>query len=70
VVHDETGLLADPGDHLSLATQIDRLLESAELRSRLAGRAREHVRREYGQDVNLDRLLGHFGFSALTPTGV
>lgn len=66
VVHDETGLLADPGDHSSLATQIDRLLESAELRSRLADRAMGHVRREFGQDVNLDRLLRHFGFSAST----
>lgn len=70
VVHEETGLLADPGDHVSLAVQIDRLLESVELRSRLAGRAMEHVRREFSQDVNLDRLLRHFGFSASTPTGV
>jgi glycosyltransferase involved in cell wall biosynthesis len=66
VVHEETGLLADPGDHSSLAAQIDRLLESAELRSRLADRAMGHVRREFGQDVNLDRLLRHFGFSAST----
>ena len=70
VVHEETGLLADPGDHVSLAAQIDRLLESVELRSRLVGRAMEHVRREFNQDVNLDRLLKHFGFSTSTPTGV
>jgi len=70
VVHEETGLLADPGDHLSLAAQIGRLLESAELRSDLAVRALDHVRREFGQDINLDRLLRHFGFSASTPAGV
>jgi glycosyltransferase involved in cell wall biosynthesis len=69
VVHEATGLLADPGDPLNLAGQIDRMLESAELRTDLAGRALEHVRREFGQDINLDRLLGHFGFSAPAASG-
>jgi len=62
VVHEATGLLADPGDHLDLAAQIDRLLGSVELRSRLAGQAMEHVRLEFSQDINLARLLGHFRF--------
>ncbi len=69
VIHEETGLLADPGDCLSLAAQIDRLLESTELRSDLASRALGHVRREFSQDNNLDFLLRHFGFSASTPAG-
>ncbi|WP_372521471.1 glycosyltransferase family 4 protein [Sulfuricaulis sp.] len=67
VLHEETGLLADPGYHLSLAAQIDRLLESAELRSDLAGRALNHVRREFSQDVNLDRLLRHIGIPSFLP---
>jgi len=67
VMHEETGLLADPGDHVSLAAQIDRLLESVELRTRLVGRAMEHVRREFSQDVNLDRLLKHFGAPSFLP---
>jgi colanic acid/amylovoran biosynthesis glycosyltransferase len=67
VVHEQTGLLADPGDPVSLAAQIDRLLESVELRSRLVGRAMEHVRREFSQDVNLDRLLMHLGVPGFLP---
>jgi glycosyltransferase involved in cell wall biosynthesis len=67
VVHEVTGLLTDPGDHLGLAAQIDRLLESVDLRSRLAVQAMEHVRREFSQDVNLDRLLRHLGVPSFLP---
>lgn len=54
-----TGLLAEPGSHVALADQIDRLLGSAELRDVLAAAARTHVESEFGQEVNLDRLLRH-----------
>jgi colanic acid/amylovoran biosynthesis glycosyltransferase len=70
VMHEETGLLAYPGDHLSLTAQIGRLLGLAKLRSDLVDRALDHVRREFGQDINLDRLLRHFRFSASIPAGV
>jgi len=70
VVHESTGLLADPGDFKGLAGQIDRLLDSPELRRTLARRAQDHVREEFGQDVNLARLLLHFGILRHEPTDV
>jgi glycosyltransferase involved in cell wall biosynthesis len=60
VIHDRTGLLANPDDSRDLAIQIDRLMESPELRERLAGEAAEHVKREFGKEVNLRRLLKYF----------
>jgi glycosyltransferase involved in cell wall biosynthesis len=58
--HEETGLLAQPGDPLDLANQIDRLLAFPELRQRLAVHAVAHVEAEFGRNVNLDRLLECF----------
>lgn len=60
VVHESTGLLAAPGDAANLTKQIARLLASADLRERLALQARDHVQQEFGQQVNVDRLLSHF----------
>lgn len=60
VVHESTGLLAAPGDAAELANQITRLLASTDLREKLALQARDHVQQEFGQQVNLDRLLSHF----------
>ncbi len=60
VVHDGTGLLASPADPASLAQELRRLLDSPALRSRLAEAAALHVEAEFGQEVNLDRLLGYF----------
>lgn len=59
VVDGVTGLLAEPGNHGDLAAVIDRLLTSADLRGNLASAAQEHVEREFGQQANLDRLMGH-----------
>ena len=70
VMHESTGLLANPGDFKGLAGQIDRLLDSPELRRTLARRAQDHVREEFGQDVNLARLLLHFGILRHEPTDV
>jgi glycosyltransferase involved in cell wall biosynthesis len=61
VRHEETGLLAEPGDPVDLARQIERLLASTELRETMVERARAHVTSEFGRELNLDRLLGHFG---------
>ena len=60
VVHEHTGLLAAPADPVSLAHELRRLLDSPELRSRLAAAGAEHVQAEFGQAVNLDRLLNYF----------
>ncbi len=63
VIDGITGLLAEPGNHNDLATCIETLLGSAHLRNELASNALTHVEREFGQQVNLDRLLGHFGLA-------
>lgn len=59
VVHEETGLLAEPDDPHDLARQIGRLIESAELRANLSTGARQHVMDEFGQAKNLERLIGY-----------
>lgn len=64
VIDNETGLLAQPGDYLDLARQIDRLIESGTLAETIVSGAREHVVREFGQSNNIDRLIGYFGQSA------
>lgn len=63
VVDGATGLLAEAGNPADLAARIDRLLGSARLRDELAAAALLHVEREFGQQVNLDRLLRHFALA-------
>lgn len=60
VVHETTGLLADADDPASLASALRRLLHSPELRARLAQNGLVHVKGEFGQEVNLRRLLACF----------
>ena len=60
VMHEHTGLLAAPADPVSLAHELRRLLDSPELRSRLAAAGAEHVQAEFSQAVNLDRLMQYF----------
>lgn len=60
VVHDRTGLLAPPADPPALAVELRRLFDNPELRDRLCAAAARHVQAEFGQQVNLDRLLGYF----------
>lgn len=57
VVHERTGLLAEPGDAAGLAAQLQRMLENAELRRQLTEAAAQHVEHEFGQAENLDRLM-------------
>jgi glycosyltransferase involved in cell wall biosynthesis len=64
VLHEQTGLLAEPDDHMDLARQIDRLLTSVALRKSIAETAIVHVEREFGTEINLDRLIMHFGMGA------
>lgn len=63
VVDGTTGLLAEPGSHMDLAAQIDHLLVSAGLCVNLTSAALAHVEREFGQQVNLDRLMCHCGLA-------
>lgn len=63
VVDGATGLLANPANPAELAGRIAHLLDAPELGRELAARAEAHVRAEFGQQVNLDRLLGHMGIA-------
>ena len=57
VIHEKTGLLANPADPAALASELRRLFESASLRASLSEAALRHVAAEFGQEINLDRLL-------------
>lgn len=51
-----TGLLAEPGDHIDLANQLQRLLTDSNLRLTLATAGRVKVEREYDLQSNTQRL--------------
>jgi glycosyltransferase involved in cell wall biosynthesis len=63
VMDQRSGLLAEPGDAQGMATQIERLMASPEYARTLAREGQAHVRNEFGQDVNIDRLLSHMNIS-------
>ena len=63
VIDGETGLLAAAGNPADLADKIERLLAVPALGQSLAMRGATHVRAEFGQQVNLDRLLVYMGFA-------
>lgn len=60
VRHNDTGLLTTPEDSRSLSLEIKRLLDSPDLRQRLATNAQIFVAQEFSQGVNIDRLIRHF----------
>lgn len=64
VIDNKTGLLALPGDEIDLASRIAHLFATPGLAQSLASAGSAHVRSEFGQDVNLDRLLGHMGLAS------
>ena len=64
VIHQQTGLLAEPDDIHDLARQIWCLIESAELRARVSAGALSHVMDEFGPARNLDRLFECIGLQA------
>jgi glycosyltransferase involved in cell wall biosynthesis len=65
VLDEQTGLLAPPADPPALAAQLQRLLDEPALRGDLAAAAAPHVEAEFGQSVNIDRLMSHVGPSQL-----
>jgi colanic acid/amylovoran biosynthesis glycosyltransferase len=66
VVHEQTGLLSEPANPQALAAELRRLLQNPELRAQLAQAGCLHVQAEFGQQVNLDRLLHHFNLTSFT----
>jgi glycosyltransferase involved in cell wall biosynthesis len=64
VVHGQTGLLAEPGNAADLAHQLHRFITEPSLCSSLAAAGARHVAHEFSQDLNIQRLLGHFAPSA------
>ncbi len=60
VIHQQTGLLAEPANTTDLARQINEMLCTDGYAEQLGRNAQLHVQKEFGRDVNLDRLLGYF----------
>lgn len=63
VIDQCAGLLAEPGDVQGTAIQIERLMASPEYARTLARQGQAHVRNEFGQALNIDRLLSHMNIS-------
>lgn len=62
VIHENTGLLAKPSSYDDLAKQIDRLCLSQSLCEKFSSNAALHVQNEFGQQVNVERLLNQFDY--------
>lgn len=60
VVHEKTGLLAEEDDPEDLASKLDRLILNPGLCEKLTVDAALHLQNEFGQIVNVKRLLKHF----------
>jgi len=56
VIHDETGLLTQPGDAESLAAAIDQIAQHYSGLQQLGLRARQRVQREYDIKICTERL--------------
>jgi glycosyltransferase involved in cell wall biosynthesis len=56
VMHEETGLLTNPGDSEGLAQSLKRLLTDPELRRRLADQARRLIEERFNLQANFTRL--------------
>lgn len=59
VIHQQTGLLSAPGNHIDLAEKVALLINDSTLREQLAKGAQLHVMQEFGQTTNIDRLIQH-----------
>lgn len=62
VIHEQTGLLAEPGNAQDMADQLERVISSKSLTARLTRQALDFVKDEFGRVVNIDRLMAHFEF--------
>ncbi|MEY2530269.1 MAG: hypothetical protein QOI96_354, partial [Verrucomicrobiota bacterium] len=59
VVHDETGFLVQPGDPMSLADAIERVIVDLPLAKRLGQRGRERAGELFSIEKNVRELRGH-----------
>jgi colanic acid/amylovoran biosynthesis glycosyltransferase len=60
VVHEQTGLLAEPNDARGLADCLQRLLQEPELSRSLARAGRDHVLQTFDLTTCLDPLIQRF----------
>ncbi len=60
IIHGKTGLLSEPSNPKDLSEKIRRLIDSPNLCVKLVNNAKNHVVDEFGQEVNVDRLLKYF----------
>lgn len=65
IIDGETGLLSEPADPVDLADKIKQLIKSPSLSEKLVANAKKHVVEEFGQKVNIDRLLQHFALDEI-----
>ncbi|MEJ1472105.1 MAG: glycosyltransferase family 4 protein [Candidatus Sedimenticola sp. (ex Thyasira tokunagai)] len=63
IVDEQTGLLSEQASPKEIAINIERYIKSPSLCTKLSNNAIEHINREFGQDINIDRLLVHFGMT-------
>lgn len=67
VQHEETGLLAEPGDPVSLANCIERLLDDPQLRERLVAGGRARISEEFDISIQATNLAALTEELAATP---
>jgi len=65
IIDGQTGLLAEPADPVNLADKIKQLIKSPDLCEKLVANAKKHVVEEFGQKVNIDRLLQYFALDEI-----
>jgi glycosyltransferase involved in cell wall biosynthesis len=66
--HDVTGLSVPPRDVAGLAHCVRRIMEDADLRSRLTRKAAESVAAKFGREMHLDRLIQRYQSVIASPS--
>ena len=66
VIHDETGLLVEPGDRLGISSALVSLIGDPARRHELGQAGQSRVRLEFSHDQCIERLAGKFGLLAPT----
>lgn len=60
VIHQQTGLICDPGDDMMIALGIRRYYDDAEFYDEMRAGARDHIEQEFSEAVNIARLESLF----------
>ena len=66
IIHDETGLLVEPGDRPGLSNALVSLIEDPARRHELGQAGQTRVQLEFSHDQCIERLAGKFGLPAPT----